>query len=368
MTTGWMIQICVDVMMLLGVAVTWFRMNRPAQDDPRLSRGLQLLQSKIAVLEDLNDRTDAQVKQLTNLIEQKSRLLQNKIIEAEHQIRRVDSSMNKSKEVAEIFQDKIPHQEIIERQNTIKYVTAAKMANAGRSLEEIAREVDLPMGQIELIAKLNREQLVFDADALPEWAQAQISQAITDPGTDQQEATNFASEVLNTAESMETNRMALAANNELETLFAPPKEEYSSLKRLGEEFRNACIEFDRHKEPSVMVAPSISPNITMSASMAFGKNTNEIESEDPSALYEGAKKVTAKIVASAGEFLQQVEAKAKDFIETQPVKPTVRQVPPSLTTPPKPTPPSRHSPIVQAGTSEVQKVQFPRVNINQNLR
>ncbi|MGE0763276.1 MAG: DUF2802 domain-containing protein, partial [Bdellovibrionales bacterium] len=82
MSTGWMLQVFVDVALFLGVTVAWFRLNRPAQDDPRLSRGLQLLQSKIAVLEDLSDRTDAQVKQLTSLIEQKARLLQNKIIEA----------------------------------------------------------------------------------------------------------------------------------------------------------------------------------------------------------------------------------------------------------------------------------------------
>lgn len=365
MSTGWMLQIFVDVMMLLGVAIVWFRLNRPAQDDPRLSRGLQLLQSKIAVLEDLNDRTDAQVKQLTNLIEQKSRLLQNKIIEAEHQIRRVDSSMNKSKEVAEIFQDKIPHQEIIERQNTIKYVTAAKMANAGKSLEEIAREVDLPMGQIELIAKLNKDQLVFDAEALPEWAQSQITAVMTE--SDQDEAASFASEIMDTAESAETNRMSAANNGgDLATLFSPPKEEYSSLKRLGEEFRNACIEFDRQNEPVV-----IAQNIAMSAAMAMseGHAPGAEPVEDPSALYEGAKKVTAKIVASAGEFLQQVEAKAKDFIETtQPRVPARVMNPPSLTTPPKPTPPSKHSPIVKTGSAEVQKVEFPRVNINSNLR
>ncbi|MGE0764181.1 MAG: hypothetical protein AB7N80_12945, partial [Bdellovibrionales bacterium] len=301
----------------------------------------QLLQSKIAVLEDLSDRTDAQVKQLTSLIEQKARLLQNKIIEAEHQIRRVDQAMHKSKEVAEIFQDKIPHQEIIERQNTIKYVKAAKLAHAGKSLQEIAAAVDLPMVQLELIAKLNKDQLVFDAEALPEWAQNQI---VAD------DAANFTAEVLAVPSAAPAS-----SGGDLATLFEPPKEEYASLKRLGEEFRNACVEFDRQHEGSE--ATMTEAPFTEAANMPS-------TAEDPSAIYEGAKKVTAKIVASAGEFLQQVEAKAKDFIEPSAAKPVVKVNPPSLTTPPlspKPAP-------IRTGTVEVRKVEFPRVNINQNLR
>ena len=42
----------------------WVKLFKRKQDDPRMSRGLQLLQSKIAVLEDLSDRTELQVKQL----------------------------------------------------------------------------------------------------------------------------------------------------------------------------------------------------------------------------------------------------------------------------------------------------------------
>ncbi|NJM10462.1 MAG: DUF2802 domain-containing protein [Bdellovibrionaceae bacterium] len=146
------------------------RLRRPPQDDPRLSRGLQLLQTKITVLEDLSDRTDSQVKSLTGLLDQKNRMLQNRILEAEQQVLKIDHSMHKSMEVAEIFQDKIPHQEILERQRTVEYVKAARMANSGMSVEEIAQAVHLPREQVELIAKFNRDQLMFDESALPEWA------------------------------------------------------------------------------------------------------------------------------------------------------------------------------------------------------
>lgn len=165
-----LLQIVFNLAVLANVAALWMRMRRPPQDDPRLSRGLQLLQTKITVLEDLSDRTDAQVKQLTALLDQKNRMLQNKILEAEQQVLKIDHSMNKSMEVAEIFQDKIPHQEILERQRTVEYVKAARMANSGLSIEQIAESVALPREQIELIAKFNRDQLMFDESALPEWA------------------------------------------------------------------------------------------------------------------------------------------------------------------------------------------------------
>lgn len=165
-----LLQIVVNLVFFAGIFMLWLRLKRPPQDDPRLSRGLQLLQTKITVLEDLSDRTDNQVKQLTALLDQKTRMLQNKVLEAEQQIMKIDHSMNKSLEVAEIFQDKIPHQEIVERQQKVEYVRAARMAHSGLSVDEIAEQVALPREQIELIAKFNREQLMFDEDHLPEWA------------------------------------------------------------------------------------------------------------------------------------------------------------------------------------------------------
>jgi len=165
-----LLQVFTSLVLFAAVGFIWVRLNRPAKDDPRLSRGLQLLQSKISVLEDLSDRTDTQVTQLTALIEQKGRDIQNLIFQSEKQLQKIEASMGKSMEVAKIFQDKIPHQEIIERQNTVKYVKAAKMAHAGASVDEIAGQVDLSRGEIEFIAKINRDQLQFSEEALPQWA------------------------------------------------------------------------------------------------------------------------------------------------------------------------------------------------------
>lgn len=178
MTFWGLVQTLVDLVLLSGVIAAWVRLTRPPKDDPRLSKGLQLLQSKISVLEDLSDRTENQVSQLTTLLEHKCKELQVKIAESERQITRIESSAKKSLEVANIFQDRIPHEEIIERQNTVKYVTAARMAHRGATLEEIMEKVDLSQAELEFIARVNRDQLQFAEEALPDWAR---EGAITTP-------------------------------------------------------------------------------------------------------------------------------------------------------------------------------------------
>jgi len=164
------LQVFFNIAILTAVFVIFARLRRPAKDDPRMSKGLQLLSSKIAILEDLNDRTETQVQHMLTLLDQKSRELQAKVALAEQQVQAVRQSMDQSLEVAQIFQDKIPHTEIIERQNSMKYIKAARLAHAGYSVDQIAAQVDLPSGEIEFIAKVNRDSLSFREDELPAWA------------------------------------------------------------------------------------------------------------------------------------------------------------------------------------------------------
>lgn len=246
MDIWFLFQVAINIVLGLGVVVLWAKMKRPPQDDPRLSRGLQLLQSKIAVLEDLSDRTDKQVEQLSQLVEQKTRQLQTKIFDAEKQLQKVDQSMHRSMEVAEIFQDKIPHTEIIERQNTVKYVAAAQLAHKGHSVAEILEKVDLPREQIEFIVKVNKDELMFDAEQLPPWAKTQIDR-ITEDEIEEEEL-----EAMMTKETFsglrphqhvedETDEWGVAQQLDNFELEQP---ELSTLKKLGEEFRQACVDFD----------------------------------------------------------------------------------------------------------------------------
>ena len=248
------LQIIFNLVLGLGVYTLWLRLRKPPQDDPRLSRGLQLLQSKIAVLEDLSDRTEVQVKQLTALMDQKARQVQAKIEEAQKHIHHVGKAVESSREIAEIFQDKIPHAEIIERQNTIKYVRAARMANEGKTIAEIAEQINLPVGEIEFIAKVNKDQLMFDQESLPEWAREtgsvmgvfQKSKQARDEKLLQDGTEDFE-----------------CRSEDLSGVFDVPKQEYDSLKKLGDEFRQACRTYeDQQAEPA---ANPVDPDKTLSA-------------------------------------------------------------------------------------------------------
>ena len=169
MTLWVLVQVCLNLLFFAGIATAWIRLKRPPSEDPRLSRGLQLLQSKISILEDLSDRTDLQVRQLNALLESKCVDIQNKIIEAEKTIRHIDTSRQKSLETAKMFEDKIPHAEIVERQNTVKYVKAARLAHQGVSIADILKQVDLSQAEVEFIAKVNKNNLMFSEESLPDW-------------------------------------------------------------------------------------------------------------------------------------------------------------------------------------------------------
>ncbi len=144
-------------------------------EDPRLSRGLQLLSSKIAILQDLMDRSEAMSRQLTQLMDGKRQNIQESLEEVEVHLHRIKKATEKSQEVAKIFQEQIPHREIIERQTSAKYLQAAKLANKGLSFEEIAKQVDIPRGELDLIVKVNRERLLVEEESA--WATPPPQQA-----------------------------------------------------------------------------------------------------------------------------------------------------------------------------------------------
>nr|BFD58428.1 hypothetical protein CKG001_05350 [Bdellovibrio sp. CKG001] len=254
-----LLQILVNLILLAGVVGMWVRLNRPPKDDPRLSKGLQLLQSKIAVLEDLSDRTETQVNQLTALLEQKVKDIQAKIQAADKQISKIEQNMQKSLEVAKIFQDRIPHTEIIERQNTVKYVKAARMAHQGMSVDEIAREVDLSRGEIEFIAKVNRDQLMFCEDSLPEWVNDEV----------QQEANSSDLSDVDNISFMPPLQKEIPI--EISTAFEVPKADKEALKKLGDAFKAACEEVKAEEKAAQQTANNVSAlfNVTQNIAQTF---------------------------------------------------------------------------------------------------
>lgn len=298
-----LIQVVIDIALAVGMFVLWTRLRRPPQDDPRLSRGLQLLQSKITVLEDLSDRTDVQVKQLTSLLDQKTRVIQDKLVEADRHNYQIHESMQKSLEVAEIFQDKIPHEDIVERQKTIRYVKAARMANSGASLDEISQAVDLPREQLELIAKFNRDQLMFDEEALPEWAKHSTKETVSS-----------------------SRNISALLEDEI------PRESLQTLDHLTQKFKEACKEFQENDEKNSKEHPAA----------AFVKTEASKTSE---ALKKAADGIGRRLAESASQLLESRGAESKSMPEG------FKKI--------------EQTPSTQKASSEkkpeIRKVQFPRI-------
>ncbi|OYZ23765.1 MAG: hypothetical protein B7Y39_03325 [Bdellovibrio sp. 28-41-41] len=268
----YLILIIFQVVSVAAIATLWVRITKiQNQEDQRLSKGLQLLQSKLAVLEDLSDRTEIQVNQLIAILEGKIKDIQAKLIDADKMIGKIDKSISKSLEVANIFQDKIPHQEILERQYTKKYVKAAQMAHAGQSVEQIASVIDLTRGEVELIVKLNRDHLQFEASELPEWAKEEL------------DAEDMHELDLNVPTIFESRGEVNNPLRNLETAFEVPQVDNKNLKKLGDQFRSAMaaqapVRMETNTVPSA--APQSAPVVPVTRTpSSFSKRATEINNE-----------------------------------------------------------------------------------------
>lgn len=332
------LQFALNLIFAGGFFIVWARLRRPPQDDPRLSRGLQLLQTKISVIEDLSNRTDKQVEQLVQMLDQKSRQLQAKILEAEKQMHKVDQSMHRSLEVAEIFQDKIPHDEILERKATVKYVMAAQMCHNGSSIEDVMEKVDLPREQIEFIAKVNKEQLRFNAEDLPEWAQSGIAKHAGEGSASYEDELNEAE-----ARAHEWSDMGMKAEPDLE-----------NLKKLGEQFKQACAQFEeeqRRYEKNEIKLPDFKS--------AF--KPMEFEPISDSGLVFGAKSVEDDVLdlqdktISVAKITSPPTAKSASVVQKVKVLSSSQQAN------------VNRMQVKEVASTEVKKVLFPRVDLNDNL-
>jgi hypothetical protein len=133
----------------------WARSKRENIEDPRLSRGLQIVSSKIAILEDLSKQVDVQSQQISAFLDQKSKQVLETLEKSDDQLNKIELAQQKSLQIAEIFQDRIPHEEIRQREQAKKYVLAAKMAFEGHSTEDIQQALALSRAEIEMISKVN---------------------------------------------------------------------------------------------------------------------------------------------------------------------------------------------------------------------
>lgn len=157
-----LLQILFDVFVIAGVSVCLIKVFKSKEDDPRLTQGLRLLQSKISILEDLSDHTENQVKQLMHMLDKKLHDVRGTIQVVNQHIGEVDKSIEKSRRVAEQIQNEISTDQIVEKKLENKYIQAAQLAHKGHSVEEIVKALNLPKAEVELIAKINKKKCVYE--------------------------------------------------------------------------------------------------------------------------------------------------------------------------------------------------------------
>lgn len=163
--------IFINLLLITFIIFNWVLRTKITQEDQRLTKGLQLLQNKISILQDLSDKSDEQVRRWVHLIEQKSSDVQAQLNLSDEKIIQIESVLSKALDVSKIFYEQVPHAEIMERQKTSKYVQAAQLANQGFTADQIAQKIDMNKAEIEMVIRLNKDELQFSAENLPAWVE-----------------------------------------------------------------------------------------------------------------------------------------------------------------------------------------------------
>lgn len=77
-----MVLTCLNIILVLGLSFSVFLRVKEKKEDQRITKGLQLLQHKISILQDLSDKTDEQVQRLVFMLDSKSNELRRLTLEA----------------------------------------------------------------------------------------------------------------------------------------------------------------------------------------------------------------------------------------------------------------------------------------------
>jgi hypothetical protein len=160
-----LLQVLFNIFVLAGIIVCLIKAFKSKEDDPRLTQGLRLLQSKISILEDLSDHTENQVKQLMTLLDKKLHEVREVMGQVNQHMGEVDRSIKQSQRVAQQIQNEMTPDRIFEKKLENKYIQAARLAHSGYSVEEIVQQLQLPKAEVELIAKVNKKKCVYEGES-----------------------------------------------------------------------------------------------------------------------------------------------------------------------------------------------------------
>ncbi len=224
----WIALAALFTFQLACFTIIYIRVNKRPAENNRFREGLQMIEGKLNALQDFLEYVDGQVQKMQELISVKSQQLDSQLHNLDQENQKIDNSLLRAKETLDLFQERIPHEEFLDRKNSIKYVKAARMAHQGMSLSEIAKQIDIPMNELELICKLNKESLMITGEDLPDWLETEAPIAPTLPP-------DTPVKPLPMPEFHNPTRVV--------TAFSPPLQQVSpELSSLGEKFRQQSAE------------------------------------------------------------------------------------------------------------------------------
>lgn len=197
MNIGLIILTFLNIVLLAGLSFSLFLRIKEKKEDQRMTKGLQLLQNKISILEDLSDKTDEQVRKLVHLIEQKTIEIKNNITLADEKNLLLNQTVNKMTELHQLSQNRLSDEDLSERKKSTSLVLAAQLAHQGQTAEQIAQQIDLSPAEIEMIIKVNKDQLQFSSSELPQWLKHSIENNLNSdiPKNTENELLSFANAI-----------------------------------------------------------------------------------------------------------------------------------------------------------------------------
>lgn len=167
-STSLLVLTVFNLIVLIILTIQVFLKLKEKKEDLRLAKGLQLLQNKISILQDLSDKTDHQVQKIVQVIDRKSADIQSDMAILDAKTAHVEATLIRATDISKMIAHQNP-QGSAEIQKTNLHVQAAKLANKGFTKEQIMGKVDLNPAEIDFIFKVNRDQLQFAEDQLPGW-------------------------------------------------------------------------------------------------------------------------------------------------------------------------------------------------------
>ena len=100
-TSWWLLQLSFNILIVIFFLMTFLHLRRNRPGKPYFQKTLQILESKIAVLEDLFGKTDGQLKKSRLMVDKKEEKLKQWVHQAEHQLVLFNEAIKSARQLKE---------------------------------------------------------------------------------------------------------------------------------------------------------------------------------------------------------------------------------------------------------------------------